>query len=55
MQLVDAGAPVESLPRTTLQLAMDFNRFPLARKLVEEKALAGEQTALMPLMPSTVG
>jgi hypothetical protein len=52
MQLVETGAPVEGLPRATLQLAMDFNRFPSARKLVEDKARACEQAALM---PSTIG
>ena len=39
-QLIDTGASLETLPRATLQLAMDFNRFPLARQVVEEKALA---------------
>ena len=39
-QLIDTGASLETLPRATLQLAMDFNRFPLARQVVEVKALA---------------
>ena len=39
-QLIDTGASLETLSRATLQLAMDFNRFPLARQVVEEKALA---------------
>jgi hypothetical protein len=42
-QLIDAGASLGTLPPATLQLAMDFNRFPLARRVVEEKALAHER------------
>ena len=41
-QLINTGASLESLPRATLQLAMDFNRFPLARQALEHKALAYE-------------
>ena len=43
MQLVENGAQVERLPRATLQLATDFNRFPFARKVVEQKALEYER------------
>ena len=39
-QLIDTGASLETLPRATLQLAMDFNRFPHARRVIEQKALA---------------
>ena len=39
-QLINTGASLESLPRATLQLAMDFNRFPIARQVLERKALA---------------
>ena len=42
-QLIDTGASLETLPRAPLQLAMDFNRFPLARRVIEEKALAYER------------
>ena len=48
-QLIDTGASLESLPRATLQLAMDFNRFPLARKVVEEKAFAYERATNEPV------
>ena len=41
-QLIDTGASLDTLPRAMLQLAMDFNRFPHARRVVEEKALAHE-------------
>ena len=41
-QLINSGASLETLPRATLQLAMDFNRFPYARRVIEEKALAYE-------------
>ena len=41
-QLINSGASLETLPRATLQLAMDFNRFPLARQSLEKKALAYE-------------
>ena len=41
-ELINTGASLESLPRATLQLAMDFNRFPLARQALEHKALAYE-------------
>jgi hypothetical protein len=47
-QLINTGASLESLPRATLQLAMDFNRFPLARRVVEEKAIAYEQCTRKP-------
>ena len=43
-QLIDTGASLETLPRATLQLAMDFNRFPLARHVLEQKALAYAHT-----------
>ena len=43
MQLVETGAPLANVPRAVLQRAMDFNRFPLARELVEQKALAHER------------
>ena len=39
-QLIDTGASLETLPRATLQLAMDFNRFPHDRRIIEEKARA---------------
>jgi hypothetical protein len=41
-QLIDTGASLETLPRAKLQMAMDFNRFPYARRVIEEKALAYE-------------
>jgi hypothetical protein len=41
-QLIDAGASLKSVPPATLQMAMDFNRFPLARRVIEEKAIAYE-------------
>jgi hypothetical protein len=41
-QLIDTGASLDTLPRAMLQMAMDFNRFPHARRVVEEKALAHE-------------
>jgi len=43
-QLINTGASLETLPRATLQLAMDFNRFPLARQVLEQKALACAHT-----------
>ena len=43
-QLINTGASLETLPRATLQLAMDFNRFPLARHVLEQKALAYAHT-----------
>ena len=43
-QLINSGASLETLPRATLQLAMDFNRFPLARQVLEQKALAYAHT-----------
>ena len=43
-QLIDTGASLETLSRATLQLAMDFNRFPLARHVLEQKALAYAHT-----------
>jgi len=43
-QLINTGASLESLPRATLQLAMDFNRFPIARQVLERKALAYAHT-----------
>ena len=43
-QLIDTGASLETLPRATLQLAMDFNRFPLAQQVLEQKALAYAHT-----------
>ena len=43
MQLVEIGAPLTSVPREVLQRAADFNRFPLVRKLIEQKALAHER------------
>ena len=44
-QLINTGASLETLPRATLhQLAMDFNRFPLARQVLEQKALAYAHT-----------
>ena len=43
-QLIDTGASLETLPRATLQLAMDFNRLPLARHVLERKALAYAHT-----------
>jgi len=42
-QLIDTGASLEALPRAMLQMAMDFNRFPHARRIVEEKALAQDR------------
>ena len=39
MQLVESGGPLVSVSRAALQRVMDFNRFPLARKLVEQRAL----------------
>ena len=41
-QLIDAGASFETLPRAKLQMVMDFNRFPHARRVIEEKARAYE-------------
>ena len=41
-QLIDTGASLDTLPRAMLQMAMDFNRFPHARRVVEQKALAHE-------------
>ena len=43
MWLVETGSPLASVPRAVLQRAMYFNRYPLARKLVEQKALAQER------------
>ena len=43
MQLVETGAPLAGVPRAVLQRAMYFNRYSLARKLVEQKALAHER------------
>ena len=43
-QLINSGASLETLPRATLQLAMDFNRFALARQVLEQKALAYAHT-----------
>ena len=43
-QLINTRASLETLPRATLQLAMDFNRFPLAREVLEQKALAYART-----------
>ena len=43
MQLIDTGKSLDAVPRAMLQLAMDFNRFPHARRVVEEKALAHEE------------
>jgi len=40
IQLIDTGASLKSVRPATLQLAMDFNRFPLARHVLEQKALA---------------
>jgi hypothetical protein len=45
IQLIEIGAPLISVPRAALQKAMDFMRFPLARKLVEQKAIAFERIA----------
>jgi hypothetical protein len=45
IQLVETGGPLVSVSRPALQLAMDFNRFPPARKLVEQKAIAHERAA----------
>ena len=42
-QLIDAGASLKTVPPATLQMAMDFNRFPHARRIVEEKALAQDR------------
>ena len=39
-RLIDTGASLETLPRAKLQMAMDFNRFPHARRVIEQKALA---------------
>ena len=44
MQHIGSDASLERLPRATLQLAMDLNRFPVARDAVEKKALAYEDT-----------
>ena len=43
MRLIDAGTSLKTLPPATLQMAMDFNRFPLARRVIEEKALVYER------------
>ena len=42
IQLIDTGASPKSVRPATLQLAMDFNRFPHARRVIEEKARAYE-------------
>ena len=42
-QLIDTGASLGTLPPAMLQQAMDFNRFPHARRVLEEKALAYER------------
>jgi len=43
IQLIDTGASLKSVRPATLQLAMDFNRFPHARRVIEETALAHER------------
>ena len=43
MQRIDAGGSLKSVPPATLQMAMDFDRFPIARRVIEEKALAHER------------
>ena len=43
IQLIDTGASPKSVRPATLQLAMDFKRFPHARRVIEEKALGHER------------
>lgn len=39
MRLLAINESVEGIPSAVIQLAMDFNLFPAARKVVEDKAL----------------
>ena len=39
MQIIATNKSLEGLPRSAVELAMDFDHFPVARKVVEEKAL----------------
>ena len=43
MHLVSTGESLKGLPGAAVQLAMDFNQFPDAWKVIEEKALVYER------------